>query len=873
MLIPFHRICRCSVAVLLCTAGVILAQRGDKTNEVQRETVPRELIPPAPVLSAEDQLKTFRLPPGFRAEIVASEPLVTTPVTIQFDHRGRLWVLEMNGYMRTPEGRDELEPAGNVVILEDTDGDGRRDRRTLFLDRLVMPRALVLAGDGVIVAEPPNLWFCRDINGDDRCDQKELLTGAYAVEDDPKLGERANPEHSSNSLVWALDNWIYSANHTTRYRLTRGVSAAALQKEGTIFRGQWGLSQDDYGRLYYNSNSDQLRADPVPSHYLARNPNLRQPHGANVQLVKDQRVWPIRVNPGVNRGYQPNQLTPEGRLATFTGACGPVVYRGDQFPKEFRGDVFLCEPTANLIRRNRILDQAGSLTATNAYDRAEFLASTDERFRPVNLFNGPDGALYVVDIARGLIQHRIYLTSYLRKQTESRNLQTPVNLGRIYRIVHADRPVRRKDFLPVKPTTEQLIEHLSHPNGFWRDIAQQQLIEGRDVAAVPQLRKLAIAQHHPAPLGRLHALWTLEGLDQVDLPTLEATAQDPIPQVRNAALRLSEAFLKTEHRDESIQMVLSRAGFVPQDEQLQLLLTLGEMATPAADTISRILLMNGPASLLRFDATISGLKGRELEFIESLVGDPVCATTKPEHAPLLFGLAKCVTHEGIPERIERLLDRVANLNPGGWQQIAILDGAIASQPIAPKSGTSIKPLALQSEPRSLAVIAGSGDPRLQERVTRLSALFSWPGKAASTNPPPLAVAELTGVQKDSQLRGKELYAVVCGACHQPHGNGQPGLAPPLRDSEWALGSEQRLIRIALHGMRDAVTVKGEKWELSMPTLAEAFNDQQVADVLTYIRREWGHTAAPVAVETVTAIRALHAKREDAWTEPELLKIP
>ncbi|MSU35895.1 MAG: c-type cytochrome [Pedosphaera sp.] len=872
MTIRFHLIARIATGALLCSEVVASAQSGDKANELQREIVPRELIPPAPVLSAEDQLKTFRLPPGFRAEIVASEPLVTTPVTLQFDHRGRLWVLEMNGYIQTPDGRNELEPAGNVVILEDTDGDGRMDRKTVFLDRLVMPRALMLAGDGAIVAEPPNLWYCRDTNGDGRCDQKELLTGGYAVEDDPKLGDRANPEHSSNSLVWALDNWIYSANHTTRYRVTRGFSATAIQKEETVFRGQWGLSQDDYGRLYHNSNSDQLRGDLVPSHYLARNPNLRQPFGANVQLVKDQRVWPIRVNPGVNRGYQPNQLTPEGRLATFIGACGPVVYRGDQFPDEFRGDVFLCEPTVNVIRRNRILEKNGSLTATNAYDQAEFLASTDERFRPVNLYNGPDGALYVVDIARGLIQHRIYLTSYLRKQTESRNLQAPDNLGRIYRIVHDGRPVKRKDFLPAKPTTEQLLGRVSHPNGFWRDIAQQMLIERRDADAVPRLRKLTVLEHNPAPLGRLHALWTLEGLNQLDLSTIEAATKDPVPKVRSAVFRLSEAFLKTDQREEAIQGVLCCAGFVAQDEQLQLLMTLGEIATPAADTISKILLMNGPPSQLRFDATISGLRGRELEFLESLVGDPICSTTKQEHAPLLFGLAKCVTHEAMPQRVERLLELTANLKPGDWQQIAILDGVVATQPIAPKSGTMIRPLALNSEPRSLAVIAGSGDRRLQERAGRLLALISWPGKAASTNPPPAAVPELTAVQQASQLRGKELYTTVCGACHQPHGNGQPGLAPPLRDSEWSLGSEQRLIRIALHGMRDAVTVKGEKWELSMPTLAEAFDDQQVADVLTYIRREWGHTAPPVAVETVAVVRALHAKREDAWTEAELLKI-
>ena len=850
----------------------VCAQNGDKTNEVQREVVPRDLIPPAPVRSPAEEAKTFVVAPGFHVELVAAEPLVTSPVAMQFDHRGRLWVVEMNGYMRTPDAAGEQQPVGDLVVLEDTDGDGRMDKRTVFLGGLVMPRALMLFQDGVIVAEPPRLWFARDTDGDGKADEKLPIADDYAAQDDPKLGDRANPEHASNSPTWTLDNWVYSANHTWRYRWAGG-SATNWVKEPTLFRGQWGLAQDDYGRLFHNSNSDPLRADLVEGRYLVRNPNLRNPFGANVQLETNLRVWPARVNPGVNRGYQPGQLTPEGRLATYTGACGPVVYRGDQFGADFAGDVFLCEPTGNLIRREKITNRAGLLTATNAYDHAEFLTATDERFRPVNLHNGPDGALYVVDLYRGLIQHRIYLTSYLRQQIESRKLQTPVNLGRIWRVVRDGQPVHRET-LSAKPTTEELLAKLSHPNGWWRDRAQQMLVERHETNAVPRLRQLALVANTPAPLGRLHALWTLEGLDQLDLATLQTAIDDPDPKVRGSVLRLSEGFFKGPQREAAANLVLQRAGFIPLEEQLQLLFTLGEIRTPAIEAILRVLLMNAVPSPLRFDAVISGLAGRELEFLDSLVRDPVCATMKTGHAPLLAGLSRCVTYEAVPERLEHLLDLAATRPEGDWQQLALLDGIAGTVPLAKPGQPApvVRPIVMAAESKALLALRKLESADVQQRVARLEPLIAWPGKPGMAALPPPA-APLGDDDAASFARGKALYALVCGACHQPHGNGQAGLAPPLRDSEWVLGSEQRLARIVLHGVRDEISVKGANYTLNMPALAEALTDEQLADALTYVRREWGHTAAPVKAATIKAVRTATAKREDSWTQAELLKVP
>src|SRR5256885_12650682 len=409
------------------------AQQGDPGDETQTPRVPRELIPSAPPLPPEQALKSFKVQSGFRIELVAAEPLVHNPIQIAFDPEGRLWVLEMRGYMPNIEGKGEFEKVGSVAVLEDTDGDGKMDKRTVFLDGLLMPRAQALVRGGALVAEPPNLWFCRDTNDDLRCDEKTLVASDYATEDDPKLGARASPEHASNGLLRALDNWIYSANHTTRFRNTEG----AWQREPTIFRGQWGISQDDFGRLFYNSNEDPLRADFVPSTYLGRNPHYRSAAGVNVQLYDDKAVWPVRVNPGVNRGYRPGQLRPDGTLATFTAACAPLVYRGENFPREFEGNVFVCEPTGNLINRYLVEGEGVSFRAKNACDKAAFLASSDERFRPVNLNNGPDGCLYIVDLYHGILEHRLYITSYLRQQILDRGLDQHTGLGRIYQIGRA----------------------------------------------------------------------------------------------------------------------------------------------------------------------------------------------------------------------------------------------------------------------------------------------------------------------------------------------------------------------------------------------------------------------------------------------------
>ena len=726
-------------------------QQGDKSGEEQVLRVPREKIPPATPLSPEEALKAFRLQPGFRIELVAAEPLVETPVAMAFDPSGRLWVVEMRGFMQNADARGEHEPVGRITILEDRDGDGRMDRKTMFLDGLVLPRAIALVRDGALVAEPPKLWFCRDTNGDGKCDEKIEVAGDYGVTADPKLGARANPEHASNGLLWALDNWIYSASHTVRFRNLTGQ----WEREPTSERGQWGISQDNFGRLFFDSNQDQLRADFVPAHY--RNPEAKQP-GLNVRVAPDQAVFPVRVNPGINRGYREKILRNDGRLAKFTAACGPVIYRGDNFPSEFQGNAFVCEPAANLVKRNILDEKDGVITARAAYPDSEFLASTDERFRPVNACNGPDGALYIVDMYRGILQHRNFVTSYLRQQIEERGLEKPLNQGRIYRVAHEGKPPGGRPRL-AQASPAELVSALSHPNGWWRDTAQRLLVERRDGAAVPLLQSVLRPPHSPIPFARLHALWTLDGMRQLDVPTLQGALGDEHPKIRAAALRLAESFLKLPETNSVIAAlranVLDSAADTNADVQTQLALTLGEI-TPDENT-------------------------------------------------------------------KELLARMARDSKAGLAR----DAAAFS-------------IARRKPPKR--AVASQADPLSPEEQKRFD-------------------------------MGKLVYEATCLACHQPHGMGQEGLAPPLVGSEWVTGPDQRLARIVLHGVRGPITVKKQTYELDMPALGIALDDDQVAAVLTYVRRQWGHTAALVPPATVKEIREKTAAREDAWTATELLKIP
>ncbi len=464
-----------------------------------------------PVVPADQAAATFRLAPGYRVELVAAEPLVRDPVSVAFDADGRLWVVELQSFMQDVVGTGMYDPIGTVAVLEDTDGDGRMDRRTEFLGGLRRPRAVAFVEDGVLVNDAPNLWFCRDTDGDGICDEQTWVA-AYGVE--------GSHENNPGSLTPALDNWIYSSNHGTRVRRQNGQWLV----QPTPARGQWGMSQDDTGRLFYSTNREFIRGDLVP----VTSPEAHSPGSrVNTYMMPPEEqytqswplegyyVWPGRPNYGIHRGYWPGALRADGTMISTTASCGPVIYRGDNFPADARGNAFSCEPAGNLVRRMALTEAPDKITARNVYSQSEFLTSTDERFRPVNLFNGPDGCLYVVDMYKGIIVAAEYHdNNYLRDYVVNNGLDRPLHLGRIWRVVSDSRPrgpVPRLAGL----SSDALVATLSHPNGWLRDTAQRLLVERKDPSTVGPLQSLANSGTMPAGL---HAQWTVTGMGNVPPP-------------------------------------------------------------------------------------------------------------------------------------------------------------------------------------------------------------------------------------------------------------------------------------------------------------------------------------------------------------------
>jgi mono/diheme cytochrome c family protein/glucose/arabinose dehydrogenase len=863
------------LALLFGTGGHALPQSGSTPPERPRPRPPSNLtgwadwekaeellkrieIPPAPPLSPDEALKTFRLAPGYRIELVAAEPMVNSPIFFEFDPDGRIWVVEYPGYMRDLQGTGEADPLGRIVVLEDTNGDGRADKSTVFLDGLVMPRSLAFVDGGVLVAEPPHLWFCQDTTGDLRCDRK-VRVGTY--------GHAGNPQHTANGLRYGIDNWLHSADFPKRHRFLDG----RLIEADTVHRGQFGVTFDDEGRFLTARENRPLLGDLIPAEYLLRNPNLFRAYqrrgsrqgafGVNVNLAEQaQHVFPARVTPAITLGAL--ELREDGRLGTYTVVAGTGFYNGHQFPPDAYGNVFVPESGGHLIGRLRLSGDI-DLKAARVYpDEQEFLTSTDERFRPVNSRVGPDGALYIADMYHGIIEHVIFMVPYIERQIRERRLDEGLDMGRIWRIVYDGNPIDRTPPRLSTASSTDLVSHLSHRNGWWRLTAQRLLVERRDPDAIPLLG--AVVRSGSEPLGRLHALWTLQGLDALDWPLLLAAVQDGDDRVRAAAIKLAEhvgAPAPTEH----VVAHLTRLAADPSPRvRLQVALTAGAFPGSDTDALLLKLLREHDDRLVRM-AVMTGVHGRELELLAAWLRD-IPAIPSDRQLETAFWLTELVMHEGQPERLSALFELVAELPSAAMQQGLL---AAVAEVLPRQTRTQAAPIALAREPALLAELTRSDDDAVRQVGYQLHAAFTWPG-APTLRPAIADVAPLTPEERRLAERGSETYTRACAACHQADGGGLPNVAPRLSGSEWVDGPADRLIRIVLHGLYGPIQVDGQEWNLHMPGLGGALDDEEVAGVLTYVRRAWGNSAGAVQPAQVTAVRARNSERTLAWTARELL---
>jgi putative membrane-bound dehydrogenase-like protein len=549
-------------------------------------------------LAPRDALAHFRLPDGLGIELVAAEPQVVDPVAMAFDGQGRLWVAEMRDYPHGPKPGEQ--PGSTIRLLEDRDGDGQFETAHLFAEKLLFVTGVLPWKNGVIATLSGEIVFLADTDGDHRADLRETWFTGFSQE---------NSQLRANHPRFGPDNKIYVANGLRGGTIVpevkkwgAGVSPVSIQ--GRDFRfdpitgaceavsghGQYGLTFDDWGDRFVCSNRNPCRQVLLEERYLRRNPFLavRDVCHDVSPPAELSRVFPL------SRAWTTSTL----HAGQFTAACGVTIFRGMQLPEEFYGNAFVCEPTGNLVHCDRLESstaqevlttegkqlalRGSSYTGVSAYRESEFLATADEWFRPVDLANGPDGALYIVDMYRAVIEHPEWVPSELKTRADQ---LLGNDRGRIYRVRSAMIEERAATRPVAEGTTAQIVERLAGGNGAVRDLAAQALFERQDKTAGTALIELALRGERAA--SRVAALGVLDGLgllsDEIVFECLKS--QGP---TRTRALQLLEGRLNggrlkasPELQQTALELLVSalRANprdFAPSRSTLQLALTLGE---------------------------------------------------------------------------------------------------------------------------------------------------------------------------------------------------------------------------------------------------------------------------------------------------------
>ena len=483
--------------------------------------------------SPEESLACLKVRPGFHVSLVAAEPVVLDPIAFDWGADGRLWVVEMRDYPLGMDGKGK--PGGVVKILEEIDADGRYRKATVFLEGLPFPSSVMPWKRGALIAAAPDLIYAEDTDGDGRADMQKVLFTGFSP---------GNQQHRFNGFEWGLDGWIYAANGDSGGEVKSIATGKVISISGRDIRfqpetgeietvstaTQFGRRRDDWGNWFGNNNPTWLWHVTLPEYYLQRNPRLAVKDTRHVLANYDDstRVFPISA-PMV-RPNQPQSLN------HVTSGCSPCPYRDDLFGPEFATSVFASEPVHNAIHREVLTRTGSGFTSRRAEgeEHSEFLASTDNWFRPVTVKTGPDGALYVADMYRFVLEHPEWISPEMQDRLDFR---AGSDKGRIYRITPEGKPRRPIPNLS-KLTTIELVNAMNSLNGWQRDRVQQLLVERADPSVTDALQQLLEVTH--APQIRVQAIATLGQLGTLTPETLRVALADPHPGVRCEALRQSE---------------------------------------------------------------------------------------------------------------------------------------------------------------------------------------------------------------------------------------------------------------------------------------------------------------------------------------------
>ncbi|MGB0768397.1 MAG: DUF7133 domain-containing protein, partial [Phycisphaeraceae bacterium] len=691
-----------------------------------------------------------------------------------------------------------------------------------------------------------------------------------------------------------LDNFYYNAKSTRRYkqigaRFRTDMATSRNPAGGTEFRGQWGITQDDDGRLLTNRNPVLINYESFFPSSTKRNPNFR--FKAKTLTVKPN-VWPAGPTPGVNRAYRKGVVDHETwKLKVATASCGPVIYRGTQFPDAYYNNVFVPEPAGNLLKRI-ILQPAGkeAPSAEHAYQGKEFITSTDERSRFVNAYTGPDGALYLVDMYRGLIQHQTYISGYLRRQIAARGLDKPLGFGRIYRVVHKDSPIDHTPPNLADLDSAGLVAMLGTKNAWQRHNAQRLLVEQRKAESVPLLE--AVATSSADPQATIHALWALHGMRKLSVETLAKAGELDDERVRVQVLRLSEDFAGEPEAKPLVDLMVRYSAASPGWAlDLQLAFSAGPLAsidTPEAyDVLLGVLERRGDDSFFR-NAVVSGLRGKEAVMLakvqdgpikEQLTGALVKATDNgdltigsllelvdsPDFADQRDGLLKTLSTQAVRQDritvVDKLIEKLAADSSTVDNRLAILEG------MAEAARFRTSPMELNGKPDVFTALQANAPAELVDLVAQLDDIFLY---------------ERNEISPEVQARidaGSLLYAAQCASCHAEDGTGLEGNGPPLAPSDWVEKSPEMLAALILNGAEGDIVVNGKLY--TPPAIQQVMTgfknvpitDQDIADILTFIRsKQFGNNAPPVDAEVVTQMRAAYASRDQPMSPAQLLAL-
>jgi putative membrane-bound dehydrogenase-like protein len=556
-------------------------------------------LPRFPALSPADALKAFKVKKGFRLELAAAEPNVNSPIAMAFDEKNRLFVVEMRDYS---ELRDAKPHLGRIRMLESTRGDGVFDQATVFADDLPWPTGVICHGGGLFVIASPDILWLKDTNGDGKADERKVVFTGFG-----STVSRLNVQALPNSLNWSLDNRIHGATagnggvikqlaaHPPQPDLALNGRDFSFDPRTLVMRtegptAQYGMSFDSQGRKFVCSNSDHLQLLMYDARYAGRNPHYAMPSpkvsiaadgpAAEVFRISPDEPWRIIRTRWRVSGVVPGAVEGGGRVSGyFTGATGATLYRGDAYGPDFADNAFIGDAGGNLVHRKKIhpAPDGVGLVAKRPDDEQgfEFLASTDTWFRPVQFQNAPDGCLYIADMYREVIEHPWSIPESIKQHID---LNSGSDRGRIWRIV-PENFQRPKPVQLAKATTAELVKLLEHPNGWHRETAARLLYERQDKAAVAMLEKLL--KESKSPVGRMHALFALEGLSADGQPALAdshmvAGIRDTDERVREHAVRLAESTInRATDVSELWARVMLAAGDASPRVRYQAALSLG----------------------------------------------------------------------------------------------------------------------------------------------------------------------------------------------------------------------------------------------------------------------------------------------------------